>query len=315
MAIPVIHALRGYFPNAKIHYLVNDKVYDLISRHVDSNICKVYPIKKVTVNTIRSFCLQNDYDMAIAVYPSFKIAMGLYLSNIKYRLGTAYRWYSFLFNIRHREHRKYSIKHEAVYNLGLLESLGYKVDNIPEISFSYKKEDLRNLMLRYNWGIKYGDKYIIIHVPSRGSAEVWSDENFTRLIELILKDEDLESKIFLSGSQEDVPKLSSLMKSINQDKKVITVSDLNLNDFGLLISGAELLISNSTGPIHIGAATGTFVIGLYPHIRSQNPVRWGPLTEKKKIFISDEKYTGRNIMDSINPEQVFEFIKLFYNKK
>ncbi|MCX7877701.1 MAG: glycosyltransferase family 9 protein [Ignavibacteria bacterium] len=307
--------LKKSFPDAEVHYLVNEKVYELISEYSDPNIYKVYPIQKVTVNTVRTICRNNNYDLAVVVYPTFEIALGVFLGNVKYRLGTAYRWYSFLFNIRHYEHRKYSVKHEAMYNLSLLESIGCRIENLPDVHFNIRKESFINLISRYRHKIKEGEKYIIIHVPTKGSAEVWSYENFIKLIEMIISDESLDFKIVLSGSSDDIPKLSIIMKSLGCSKKVVSITDMTLKEFALLISGAEVLISNSTGPIHIAAATGTYVIGLYPHIKTQSPVRWEPLTDKKKIFISDHKYDNSDIMNSITPENVFDFIKFYFNNQ
>jgi heptosyltransferase-3 len=45
------------------------------------------------------------------------------------------------------------------------------------------------------------------------------------------------------------------------------------------LARARLVVSNSTGPLHLAAAVGTPVVGLYPNKRVMTPVRWGPVGE------------------------------------
>ena len=82
---------------------------------------------------------------AIIVYPTFQTALIIFLSRIKNRIGTGYRWYSFLFNSKIYEHRKYAEKHELEYNVNLLKAFGINEEVSPEnvnfdISINKKSE-------------------------------------------------------------------------------------------------------------------------------------------------------------------------------
>ena len=50
-----------------------------------------------------------------------------------------------------------------------------------------------------------------------------------------------------------------------------------LRDFLGVLTAGDLLIGPSTGPLHIAAALGLAVVGLYPPIPTQSIARWGPL--------------------------------------
>ena len=117
----MVDALKAGYPGSEIDMLVQNRVYELICDY--PNINKVHSIEKVTYRAVKEICQKNIYDLAIAVFPSFSVALGLYLGGVKHRLGTAYRWYSFLFNLKHYQHRKDSVKHESEYNLDLLKEL------------------------------------------------------------------------------------------------------------------------------------------------------------------------------------------------
>ena len=102
----MVNILKSNYVNAKIDILVNKRVAELIDDF--PNINKVHSIEKDTLKAIKGICDENKYDVAIIVHPNFNIALAFYLARVKYRIGTGYRWYSFLFNLKHYQHRKYS---------------------------------------------------------------------------------------------------------------------------------------------------------------------------------------------------------------
>ena len=91
----------------------------------------------------------------------------------------------------------------------------------------------------------------------------------------------------------------------------------DLSQLIAVINKSDLLIANSTGPIHIAAALGKNVIGFYPKIAACSPNRWGPYTNKKNIFMPEitcsnctkKQCEKLNCMNSININEVFEAAK------
>jgi heptosyltransferase-2 len=92
---------------------------------------------------------------------------------------------------------------------------------------------------------------------------------------------------------------------------------LDLSELKALINKANLFISNSTGPMHIAAALGVYVIGFFPKILACSQKRWGPYTEKKTIFIptidcsncTRKQCEKLNCMNSIDIGRVFDETK------
>lgn len=308
LTLPMIDVLNHNYPYAKIDFLVNERIYDLISDY--PNINKVHTIEKVTASGIMRLSRENNYDLAVVVHPEFRIALGLFLGGVKHRLGTAYRWYSFLFNIKHYQHRKDSIKHELEYNLDLLIELnciGLKqlkpVIKVKGNLYDKLKEKL------LDEGADITREFIVVHIPSLGSAKVWSDDNFIELIKMILSDLMCEFNIILTGTYDDAAQVNRVVSNLPENKRVFTVLDLNLSELAALLKMASLFIGNSTGPIHIAAAVGTFVIGLYSPVKVESHLRWGPYTGKKKLFAPVEDDNTRDVMDDIEPGEVFSFVK------
>ena len=302
----MVDTLHANYPDAKIDFLVNNRTAELVSDY--SNINKVHAIEKETAGEIKNICMENRYDLAVIVYPRFKTALGVFLGGVKYRLGTRNRWYSFLFNIRHPQHRKHSIKHEMEYNLDLLNEINCLELKDLKPSLNVKDEYIikikKVLSIR---GLEAG--YIVIHIPTLSSAKVWSDSNFVKFINLLSQNEKLN--VVLTGTENDKPHVDSILDQLQNKTGIFTLYGLSLNELAALIKLSKMFISNSTGPIHIAAAVGTFVVGLYSPVKVESPVRWGPVTDKKKIFVPEKDDDSRDVMDDINPEDVYEFVSDF----
>ncbi|MCI0448683.1 MAG: glycosyltransferase family 9 protein [Chlorobi bacterium] len=308
LTLPMIDVLKQNYPRAKIDFLVNKRVYDLVCDY--PNINKVHAIEKVTINNMRRLCGGNKYDLAIVVRPLFAIAFGLFLGGVKHRLGSAYRWYSLFFNIKHYQHRKYSVKHELEYNLDLLFELNCKmIKGIrPELKVGIDELDrVKNKLMERR--INLSKDFIVIHIPSMDSAKVWSRNNFTELINLILNDPKCDFNIILTGTKDDAQQVKSVIDKLENNMRVYEILDLNLKELAALLKIAKLFAGNSTGPIHIAAAVSTFVVGFYSPVKVESQTRWGPYTHNRKIFSPPADDDSRDVMDDIEPGEVFSFIK------
>lgn len=296
----MIDSLKKNYPDAKLDFLVNKKVSPLLIDY--PNINKVQSIEKDSAEIIKQLCRNEKYDVAVIARSVFQVALGIFLSKIPLRIGTTYRWYSFLFNIRHKQHRKDSLKHESQYNLDLLREIG--IDEIVSVIKLNVSDDEIIWAKKYliDSRINLTKGFIVIHIPSFGSALKWNDKNFIWLVKLLLQRDE---QIILTGTKDEESYVRELTKDLlntNSNSNLHYIFDLELNQFKALLSQAKLFIGNSSGPIHIAASVGTYCIGFYPTIKVQSSTRWAPLTDKKKIFeISNDSMKP-------SPTQVYNFI-------
>jgi len=252
------------------------------------------------------------FDAVVTVHPRFRIALLLRFAGIPVRIGTGYRWYSFLFNKRIYEHRKTVEKHEAEYNLSLLQGLGLSVSPDPRVNLTISQREKKTASdIRHSLGISDADRVILLHPGSGRSARDWKPERFARLAAELAK---LGYQVVITGGKTEETLVNRVAQEANNNVKSF-ISTLNLKEFAAFIQTAELFAANSTGPLHIAAAVGTPVIGFYPPVHVMSPKRWGPLTEKKAIFIPDPvlcprckggECQGSDCMDQISVERVLE---------
>ncbi len=311
LSLPMASAIKKKYPGCRISFLVRSYTAQLLSGNafVDETIVLIEANGKPDLQRNISL-LKNKFDVVIAAYPTFKLTLIFFLAGINKRIGTGYRWYSFLFNGKVYDHRKKGGHHELEFNVRLLSQLGINNDvNETNAEFGLfvppkQKEKIKNDMA--GLGIDSAKKIIIIHPGSGGSAVDLPVSTLKNVMQILSK-ENVE--ILITGSTGEMEICSSL---IVDEKTKNLAGRYDLSGLTALIERCDLMIANSTGPIHIAAALGKYVIGFYPKFTAASPERWGPYTEKKKIFTpeldcsncSRKQCEELNCMSSIKAENI-----------
>jgi lipopolysaccharide heptosyltransferase II len=318
LSLPLAGIIKNEFPNCKITFLVREYTKDLVlnHKHIDNVLILDERNGKILFSENIEKIKRFNFDTCITVHSKFSIALILFLAKIKNRIGTGYRWYSFLFNIRNFEHRKYGTKHEIEHNIKLLEKIGInKKISSEEINFDIQTDsesELRIEQFLFQNKISGNIPIVIIHPGSGGSAVDYPISKFKSLISIITH--ELSVNIILTGSESE----KQLCDSLTLNENITNAAGMfNLRELISLINKSDLMIANSTGPIHMAAALDKYVIGFYPKIPSCSETRWGPFTNKKQIFeptLECENCTRKqceelNCMNSINERNVFESVK------
>ncbi|MCK9281998.1 MAG: glycosyltransferase family 9 protein [Melioribacteraceae bacterium] len=300
LTLPLASIIKKYLPDSKIAFLVSE-----YTRAIAENCSAIDEVIIYQGASKKKLTLSKKFDIVICGYPTFDLAWLLFLSHIPIRIGTGYRWYSLLFNKRVYEHRKYGLKNELEYNAGLLRPLG--INEMPthqNVSFNLQP-DLKSKQIIDEYlvslGIDASKKIIIIHPGSGGSASDLPKSHLKELVNQLAH--KLDCTILITGS----PVEKELASYFVVRNNVHNAAGLfNLSSLIALIDRAFLLIANSTGPLHIAAALGKFVVGFYPKAQATSPIRWGPYTERKLIFTPPGECL--DCMKTIDINHVFEEI-------
>ena len=321
LTLPMLELLRRKFPSAHIAMLVRYYTKDLVDDNKNLDEIILYDDGETLVPffTLTSILRRKKFDVAFVTYPRFRLASLMWWARIPLRVGTGYRWYSFLFNKRVYVHRSVAEKHEAEYNVDLIKAVGCEVKAIPYPHLEVPQGVTDNVKARLpEFRISTDKSLIILHPGSGGSARDWSPKKFGQLGARLAKLPETQIAVTGGKGEENLVRTVAQMVGVNTP---VIVDQLSLLQYAALASFAELLVANSTGPLHIAAAVGTPVIGLYPQITAMSEKRWGPFTSKKAVFVPRNKPIHCNdclrgaikeceCMNTISVDEVFEAAKL-----
>ena len=290
LTLPLLAEAKKLFKNAAVSMLVSINMRKLLNKYEDAdNIFFVEDMPRF--NNKLAFFKQEKFDTVINAYPRRGISVAAYSAGVKYRVGTAYRWYSFLYNVQIHEHRKDCLKHESEYNLNLLCPFTDEITDEKRFNFKYNGSEETALLLKaQDYGLGKDDKYLIIHPGSGGSAKDWPAKNFAELIIRIM-DNFPAYKIALTGTVNERNLINEIRRELARPapQLIQLTGELNLKELLILIDRSKLFISNSTGPIHIAGALNKNIIGLYPSVKPMDPTRWKPLSTNAVILTGDIK--------------------------
>lgn len=320
LSTPVATAIKECYPQAEVCMLVNSCIADIIQVHLDIDDIIVDDLTYESSKPKGLFRLSEElrarnFDAAVVLHPTFRLTATIFLAKIPLRVGTGFRWYSFLFNKRHFEHRKYSQKHELEYNLNLAEKIGARLNRV-EFRFQIPRvaqNKIRHFLVEH--GLLNGNPKIIIHPGSGGSAKDWRPEYFGQLAQKLIN--TLGANIFITGSKNE-KHLEQIIHRRTQNQSIPMTGKLSLLELGALMQESDLFISNSTGPLHLAVALDTPIIGLYCPIRTCRPERWGPYGQSKNVIISQKEDCSKcfnqksrfcSCMDNITVEQVYHKVE------
>ncbi len=260
----------------------------------------------------------HRYDALILLQPNLRNAMAAFRARIPMRVGPVFRAYGLLFNVRWYGRRRKNEKHEIEYSLEMLSLLTGTMPGNPENYLPPPPADQAPaLALLKERGVREDKPLVAIHPASRVDSEdrystlPWPLENFVSLVRL-LRQKDYQ--VIITGMSEDA-ELASPLAAV--DGVVDLTGHTTLGQLAWVLKECDSMVGNSTGTLHLAAAVGTKVIGIYPPAGNSSPVRWGPFGPGHKVFSCSEEECGRlecewencpacNCLAGISPEEVFE---------
>lgn len=308
LTLPLITETKRIFKDARIFFLLKRNLGELLYDYLGID-------ELIFEEDIKSFSSKYEFfkkikpDLVINVKPRFDIALIFFLLGIKYRIGTGYRWYSFLYNFKVYEHRKTSIKHESEYNVNLLRSFFSEVRQVKEFHFRYsadERNNLENKLKEFKFSLK--DNFIIIHPGSGGSAKDLPAGKLSGFINVFLNDYP-GYKIIMTGLYDEKILAEDILKNaaeINRSSVINTAGRLDLRELMILIDNSKLFISNSTGPMHIAGALNKNIICFFPNEAPMSDIRWKPPGDHVTVIKPDIE-TGD--MNSIKVEEINQAAK------
>jgi len=322
LAIPAVELIRKIFPKAHLGILVKEGLSPLweVSPHIDEVIpyFKRTGIKALAEMGLIRKLSKGNWDMAILLPNSFHSALIVFLAGIPIRMGYNRDKRGFLLTEKIDFKEDTFKKHQVEYYLDLVKNLTqYKtVSNLPRINIGEKRLKWAEDFL-FKRGVMKDDLLIGINPGAAyGITKRWFPERYAGLIEKLLALKRV--KIMIVGAREEGDFFDYLKKEI-KDKIVDTVGKTDLIELAALLSKCHVLVTNDSGPMHIGASVNTPIIAIFG---STDPFQTGPLGENHLIIKKDLSCSPCFERDcdtlecfhAITVEEVYHYVKDHINK-
>ncbi|BCB97004.1 lipopolysaccharide heptosyltransferase II [Dissulfurispira thermophila] len=323
MTLPAIRALRIAYPESNISLLVKPSVSPIFEMNPDIDEIILY--KEDFKGMFGKLRLAIDlrkrhFSSAILLQNAFDAALITFLAGIPQRIGYSRDKRGFFLTKPipfDDDDRK---MHHIDYYLHLLKAAGINAEySDPWIYLSIDERlsarDKLSLLKRPILGINPGATY--------GSSKRWFPERFAQVANWFLNETGGGIAIFGSNNEVDIAEeIAYLIR--RQRSEVSSQTDLLLNLAGKtsirelisVISECDVLVTNDSGPMHIGYAVGTPIVVVFG---STSPDLTGPVGDGHIVVKTDLscspcfnrtcKNNDMRCMYTITPEDVYWGIK------
>jgi lipopolysaccharide heptosyltransferase I len=278
-ALPAAAALAESFPRAEVHWVVEKRHAGLLRgnphlRHVivlDTFAWRRHLTAPDTWHNIRAGVRdlrQTPYTAAIDFQGLWKSAVVAWLSRAQERIGFAASRLRepsagvlYTQQVAPPEH-----VHVVRENLALVERLGARPHTwrfpLPHNATddAYIQEQLLALDAK---------DFIIVNPGGGWRAKCWSPQNYAALVQQLAARR--REAILLTGSPAEESMIREIVQGAGSDRARYLPT--TVVQFIALARRARLFIGGDTGPLHLAAAVGTPIVGIYG---PTDPVRNGP---------------------------------------
>lgn len=308
LCLPVASELRRQMPNARLTFLSSAYAASVLEHHPDLDEVLTITGKETFGELVHLF--RRCFDAVIFLKPFRRLILAAWFARIPLRVGTGYRWYSFFLNRRVYEHRKDFSMHESTYNVRLLSGLGIFPNEVMPPKLVLTKEEKE--WARSYLGSKKSPR-ILVH-PGGFSSRAWKPDHFK---ELVFRLACLGYEVLLTGSTAERYTFTTKVNVKDWHEGVHNLmGELTIRQLMAVIKESDVVVSLSTGPMHIASSLGVPTVSIFDPRRSSSPTRWKPLgsgiilrpnvpTCKKCIY---NKCTYWDCMDRITAEIVIKYI-------
>lgn len=320
LTTPAIAAVRANLPGAKISVLVSGSTKALLQ--CDPNIDELLIDDRVDANKgwmgfwkLVELIKQRKFDCVIVFHTKRRTNLLSFYAGIPVRIGYKDKNFGFLLNHGIKDDRFLGIKHEVNYCLDLLKSINFTVDGFaPKLSVDPKAKEFIDQWIKDN---HLSDKKIIaIHPGASDLTKCWPYQSFAHLIDELGAVTGSAVVVFGIG---ETAKLVQEIRKLCSTKFYDLSGKTSLSEIVALLSRSHVLVSNDSGPVHVAAAVGIYVVSLF--LRTQpgiNAVRWKPFGKKGFILLNKEDEavildrSGRQVIsgqkDSIKVDAVKQLV-------
>jgi len=269
LATPVLENLRQAFPQAQIDFLTEKMCVPIVSDHPAIN--EILNFDRNQPGASRKLIQQvrrRRYDVVLDLFGNPRSAVLTLLSGAPMRVGFRFRVRQYAYNLKvvPRGDRV----HEVEFNLDALRALEIPIVTrkllvaVDEASENFAKQFWRENGLENR-------RVIGLNASGGWYTKRWPLDFFAQLGDRLQR--ELKAAVLLlwgPGEYVDAKTIAQMMQAPS-----LLAPPANLKQLAALLRKLTLLVSNDSGPLHLAAAMGTRVVGIYGPTRPDLQGPWG----------------------------------------
>lgn len=316
MQIPALRELRRMFPDATITLCTRDWARGIFQDADFIDDILIVEPKESVLSQVRKWRVRR-FDLAVLFTNSFETALISRLGKARKRFGYANEGRSFLLTNSISKPVWKNERHEIFYYLNLVGEIeklyfGKVSDNPPQFDLTVSEERKSNAMkILIENGADTSRKIIVFCPGSTNSrAKRWQTKSYAKLNDQL--QEKLNANVVLIGDKSEL-EVSIEVAEKSRRKPILLTGKTSLAEATAILSAADLLVSNDTGPAHISVALGTKTIVIFG---PTNPLTTHPIgaeiirknVECSPCMLRDCPIDHR-CMTGISADEIFEKVK------
>jgi len=322
--LPAVLLLKKMYPKAMLHWIVKEN-YAEVFKEVDF-VDKVIPLDiekwkkefftKETITQIFEISKKlkdTKYELAIDFQGSIKSGFISLLSRAPVRLSFSPFYCreplaAFFANVWVKP-KELKMCHKVEKNIKLLEPLNIKRHQVEfGLKVPPKSKKLQEFFENSNF-LNSKSAFVALNPGARWETKRWPTKHWVALTERLAKSGLTPILIWGPGEEKIV---NEIVKEASFPP--VVAPPTTLGELISFIANTDLFIAGDTGPLHIAAALGVPVIGLYG---PTDPRLNGPYGQLDRVIMADISCRGcwrrrcskLECMENIKPEAVFNLVR------
>jgi len=274
-ALPFLAAIRRRWPEASITWVINRGLRSLVEGHpdldevisFDRGLIRPGPTGLARLVRFLLDLRRHRFDLAIDLQGLFRSGLMAWSTVAKYRVGLAEAREGAILFYTHPIATGGTRLHAVDRLLRVAEALGAVTEPARfDVPISESDRRWAKATLASHLGPR-----LVVNVGARWLTKRWPPSHFAEVARRAVVENG--ASLIAVGASEDRPLVDELLAALAPLPCLDLCGLTSLPRLAAISAEADVFLSNDTGPLHLAAATGTKVVGVYT---CTNPKRTGP---------------------------------------
>jgi heptosyltransferase-1 len=286
-ALPVAHALKQTYPDARITWVVEKPAYDLLTNNPDIDEIIIFDkpkFKSLTGllsngYTFSKLLKSHHFDLAIDLQGLFKSAAISYLSGAPKRLVYC-NARELSDKIGQRICGNHEHGHVVDRYLDVAQHLGCKIDQVQFPMNITEIEVQKAEAIAHHAGLRLENPYVVLAPGTNWPSKCWPTTHFAKLADQLYDNNMIP--VIIGGPNDK--RLAEEIIANTKIPPVDLIGKTSLKQLAHIIKKSQAFVGGDTGPMHLAVAVGTRVVTMFG---PTDPNRNGPYGENHSILTPD----------------------------